>query len=279
MAVTGPDAGTDAFASALAREGAEVIRAPLVRILPPADEAPLRAAAAGLDPYDWIVFSSVNAVTRFTEAARTGTVATDPPVPEERRLRSPGQAPVAGSAGDAAGRERRRVAAVGPATAAAAKAAGFTVAAVPELQVGSAVAGALQSIAPLAGSRVLWPRAAAARRELADALRAAGARLDEVEAYRTELDTAMAVTLAQSVARGEVDALTFTSPSAIRAYAAGGGSVVAATVVAVIGPTTAAAARAAGLPVHLEPGEHTTAALIEALRAFCEQERRTDCGT
>src|SRR6267378_7213730 len=50
----------------LARElealGAEVVAAPTIRIAPLADLAALRAALTRVPPYDWIVFTSQNAV-------------------------------------------------------------------------------------------------------------------------------------------------------------------------------------------------------------------------
>jgi uroporphyrinogen-III synthase len=66
---------------------------------------------------------------------------------------------------------------------------------------------------------------------------------------------------------GELDAITFTAPSAVDSFAdASPGSVRCA--IAVIGPATAAAARARGLRVHVEPEQHIIPALVRALVRF-----------
>ncbi|HET7559814.1 MAG TPA: uroporphyrinogen-III synthase, partial [Limnochordia bacterium] len=50
------------WADALAAEGAAVECVPAIRILPPASSAPLRAACRELTGYEWVAFTSVNAV-------------------------------------------------------------------------------------------------------------------------------------------------------------------------------------------------------------------------
>lgn len=251
MAVTRPAASAAPFAEALADAGAEPVVAPLIRIVGPADPRPLDEAAASLEEYDWLVFTSANAVASMGEAL--GRVAASGG--RSRRY-------VSGNA------SQPRVAAVGVSTAAAARDVGFEVATVPAEQVGAAVAGSMAAVAPLAAARILWPRAEAARTMLGEALRTLGAEVTEIVAYRTMADASAAMVLSDLVRRGAVDVLTFTSPSAVSAYTSAGGSVAPVTVVAVIGPVTAHAARDAGLPVHVEPAERTTAAMIEALRAF-----------
>ena len=49
------------------RAGAEPIEAPMIRIAPPEDYGPLDAACARVGEFDWIVFSSANAVDAFIE--------------------------------------------------------------------------------------------------------------------------------------------------------------------------------------------------------------------
>ncbi len=50
--------------------GAEAIEAPMIRILPPDDYAPLDEACARAGAFDWIVFTSANAVDAFMERLR-----------------------------------------------------------------------------------------------------------------------------------------------------------------------------------------------------------------
>jgi uroporphyrinogen III methyltransferase/synthase len=49
----------------LEERGAVAITAPTIRIAPPHDDAPLREACANVSSFDWIVFTSANAVDRF----------------------------------------------------------------------------------------------------------------------------------------------------------------------------------------------------------------------
>jgi uroporphyrinogen-III synthase len=241
VAVTRPLAASDGFAAALAAAGAVVLRTPTIRIEPVGDEIMLRNAVAGSDGYDWIAFTSATGVARFCELG---------------------------------GRAATRIAAVGPVTATAAHAAGLRVHALPEEYRADEIVAAMTRAGGIVGARVLWPRAEGARRALAVALAAAGATVDELVLYRTVEDLAAGRQLETAVERGQVDVLTFTSPSAVRAYARGrrnrGAGVTVGVTVAVIGPVTAAEARRHGLPVHVEPAEHTTAAMVASLRAFYE---------
>ncbi len=52
--------------------GAEAIEAPMIRILPPEDYAPLDEACARAGGFDWIVFTSANAVDAFMDRLAAG---------------------------------------------------------------------------------------------------------------------------------------------------------------------------------------------------------------
>ncbi len=56
--------------------GAEVLLVPMIGIAPPVDETALRHAAAHAASYDWIVFTSVNAVSAFSAALGSAKPAT-----------------------------------------------------------------------------------------------------------------------------------------------------------------------------------------------------------
>jgi uroporphyrinogen-III synthase len=238
IVVTRAEDGADALAELLRGCGARVLELPLLQLRPPHDPTPLRSAAAQLPDYDWVVFTSANAV-RALGAALPGR-STSLPRP-------------------------RWVAVVGDATArAVVQELGWRVDAVPVGFVGDRIAAAMAAVTPLAGRSVLWPRAAGARMALRDDLEQAGARLNAPEAYRTEPLPEAAAELACRIAAAEVDVVTFTSPSSVRCYAATGADTGAACV-AVIGPSTAAAATAAGIPVHVLPQQHTFRGLVEEL--------------
>ena len=103
-----------------------------------------------------------------------------------------------------------KVAAIGDATAAAARKAGFAVTLVPESYVAESLLKGLTGL--VAGRRVLLARAAVARDVIPDALRRAGAMVDVVDAYRNVMPEDAPERLRSALAAG-IDAATFTSSS------------------------------------------------------------------
>jgi uroporphyrinogen-III synthase len=243
IAVTRPFQEDDPLTARLRERGAHVLQTPLVAIAPVAAGGELDEAAAAIGSYDWVVFTSATAVRALHEALT--------------RQRHRGGLP--------------RIGAVGPATAAAVlELLGEAAVVVPGTHTGGALASALQSAESLAGARVLWPRAAEPREELARELEAAGAELHAPVSYRTVALPGGAERLAARMAAREVDVVTFTSPSAVGALAAQRPDVGGVTV-AVIGPSTAAAAAEQGWPVHVMPPEHTIGAMVDALEARMQE--------
>jgi uroporphyrinogen III methyltransferase/synthase len=239
VVVTRARAQARAARAALEALGAQVLPFPTIALEPVADDAADRAVA-GLGAYDWIAFTSANAVRFFWE-----------------RL---------AAAGLASPQQQVRLAAVGEATAAALAERGARASAMPEVFLGTALADAL---GPLERRRVLLPRSDIGREETAAALRAAGAVVDEVVVYRTV--PARPAPEAWRALEAGVDAVTFTSPSTVRGFLEAGGEAAARAlrqaVIACIGPVTADAVRAAGAPVHVQPARHTAPALVDALEA------------
>jgi uroporphyrinogen III methyltransferase / synthase len=250
VAVTRPASDADQLATLLRLNGAVPVILPLVGVEAATDLAPVAAAISRLSTYDWVVFTSANAV-RVVQA-------------ELRR------------SGTAAGVLPRRTAAVGPATArAVVDLLGWSVDVVPDDFIGAALPAAMAAVAPLRGARVLWPRAAAAQDVLPRELTAAGAKVDAPVAYRTVAHVDAARELTRLLSEASLDVVTFTSPSAVNCLASIS-TETGAAVVAVIGASTAAAARQKGLPVHVEPGQHTIPALVDALREFLRERLATD---
>ena len=246
IVVTRAQAQAGELVTQLRALGAEPLECPAIRIVPPASYAPLDAAIADLAAYDWIVFTSVNGVTAFVE-----------------RLAQAGLPPTALAA--------LRLAAIGPATAEALRAQGLQPAFVPSAYVAEAI---IAEIGDVAGQRMLLPRADIARAALGVGLRAKGAQVDEITAYRT-VAGAGGDRVAAQLRAGTVDALTFTSSSTVRYF---GQSLAALGLraadwqqgphrpaVVCIGPITAQTARDLGWPVDAVAADYTTAGLIAAL--------------
>jgi len=245
--VTRPRDKAGETAARLRKLGAQPIRFPTIDIRPPEDWTALDAAVERLSThhYDWVIFTSTNGVRFFWQRLETAS--------HDARV-------FAGV----------RLAAIGPVTAQELAQHGLRADLVPDQYVAEAI---LDEIGPVEGHRILLPRADIARPALSAGLRDAGAKVDEIAAYRTvPANEDDAGRVHEMLAAGEIDVLTFTSSSTVRNFAAAleplSGHPVPmpeGTLVACIGPITAQTARETGLPVHISAQEHTIEGLLNAL--------------
>ncbi|MSO82508.1 MAG: uroporphyrinogen-III C-methyltransferase [Acidobacteria bacterium] len=232
----------------LTRLGADAIEAPLIRIAPADDLGPLQDAAATPDAFDWIVFTSVNAVDAFMKALLDGGR-------DVRALKGP------------------RLCAVGTGTAEKLAHYHIKVDLVPGEFRAEALVAAIIAAGPVDGARVLLPRADIGREVVADLLRQKGAVVTDVVAYRTILDDTLRdgdPDVYGLLLEGRIDVVTFASPSAVRSFVKIYGAEPAAdllkhTVVASIGPVTTEATRQLDIHVTIQPSTHTIAALVDAI--------------
>lgn len=228
------------LAHELAARGARVLLWPTVRTAPPEDPAALQTARARVGSYDWVVFTSARAVQALIADA----------VPKPGGL---------------------RVAAVGGGTSRALAASGWRV----DLESAGpgAVALARDLVAfGVSGRKLLFPGSSLAGDALVAELRTAGADVDVVTAYRTvELPLPPeAVRWIGQASGGDIDAITFASPSAVRAWsqalsAEEIGDLGRRVVVAAIGETTAVALRTAGWTEFVVAEESSFAGLADCL--------------
>ncbi|HEX5505707.1 MAG TPA: uroporphyrinogen-III synthase [Thermomicrobiales bacterium] len=238
-----------ALAQELRLRGAEPVELPVIAFAPPRDPAPLEAALSGarLPGYDWVIFTSANGVDAVVAALATF-----------------GESPAALA--------RSRLAAIGPATAARLAAHGLAPAFVPARFVAEEVlAGLLQR--GVAGRRVLLPRAEEARDVLPEGLRAAGALVDVVAAYRTVRPEQSPAALDRLA---PIDIVTLTSSSTARNLAALLGArraLLDGALIACIGPITARTAAEVGFPVGLVAGDYSIPGLVRALADHYALER------
>ena len=205
----------------------------VLRIEPPERWDDLDAALRRLADaaYDWLVLTSANGV-RFVWERLAALGLTVP--------------------------DTVRVAVIGPATARALRARGVEPDLMPDAYVAEALADALGDVR---GRRFLLARADRARPTLRERLRARGAHVDEVVAYRT-------VVAPPAAPPPPADVIAFTSPSTVEGFVQtlGQRPLPAHVRIACIGPITAKAARDAGLPVHGVATTYTTEGLIDAIR-------------
>lgn len=238
--------------AALREAGADPVVMPMIRLVPPTETAQVDAALARLADYDVLLFTSANAVRFTVERARERGVSL---------ARLPGE-----------------VVCVGPKTAEAALAAGLPVHRVPQQRFDAegVLEDVLQSLAPR-GKRFLLPRSEIGRDVLPEGLRRAGAEVEAVAVYRNVPAETDGARLRKALGDGELDALTFTSPSTVRHFAAlldaAARKSAARCVVAAIGPLTAAALREIGLAPHVTPERATACELVAQLAAHMAEPR------
>jgi uroporphyrinogen III methyltransferase/synthase len=231
--------------------GADAVEAPMIRMEPPDDYGPLDAACANAGTFNWIIFSSAVAVDAFID----------------RLLKSPLDLRALGGV---------KLCAVGPATADRLARHGLKVDLTPAEYRAEAVIHAISQTTDVRGLRILLPHADIGREVIADELRAQGAEITEVVAYRTvatEPEREGEPDVYHMLLERRLDVVTFTSPSAVRSFVGALGREPAAdllrtTIVAAIGPVTAKAAAQHGIQATIVPDSYTVPALVDAIADY-----------
>lgn len=234
--------------SLLAQHGAAAQAVPLIEITAPDDSAELDAAVLALaaGEVDWVAFTSVNAVAAVLD--RAAALSGQPTVP-------------AGT----------RVAAVGPATALALRAAGIAVDLVPAAG-GSGAALVAEFPTARRSQTVLLPSSEIAAETVPDGLRGKGYTVVTATAYRT-VQRPLPASVAADLRAGRYEAVVVTSPSGVASLA--GAAIAPATAVVAIGQPTAEALRTAGLTCSAVAGSPTDDALVDTLLRLAA-DRTTD---
>lgn len=238
--VTRPRERAEELCFLLEDEGAEVVVLPLLELLPPEDDRPLRAAAEHIQRYPWIVFASPSAVQALVEAVR--------------------------QAGAFDHLERAKLAVVGPRTAQTVREYGLHVTVEATQSTGAGLFADLQPFLK-PSDEVLLPAAQDGRTELVEALVEHGFRATRVAAYRSVPAEAEAAQLKQLMS-SPPHVLLFASPRTAEALLqvsedAGAQLLRSARRVA-IGPTTAQALERLGYPASAVAERPTSEALVEA---------------
>jgi len=232
----------ETLAKKLRQLGAIVAELPTIEFAPPENTKPLDQSIKMLSKYDWLIFTSRHGVQFFS-----------------KRMAALGEPP---------GRLREvKVAAIGPATAAALQSLGKKPDYVPYEFLSSQIARGLGDVK---GKRILLPRTDIASRGLPEELRMQGTSVDEVVVYRTVVPEDLSLDRLLLILKQGLDVVTFTSPSTVRnlahvASVEGLGALLEDVRVACIGPVTADAAKALGVHVDIVASNHTIDNLVEAV--------------
>jgi len=227
----------------LERAGAEPVEVPTIEIQPVEDFCEVDAELARLTEYNWIVFTSTNAVEQLFG-----------------RL-------------DALGRDARqlhgsRLAAIGTATASALSERGIVADLISRESVSQSLIEGLAEQG-VTGRNILLPGAEVRPDRLRLGLERLGADVREVTLYRTVAPSGAGERLAEALESG-VDVVTFTSSSTVTNLAAllgGDAPRLEGAMVACIGRVTAETARKAGLNVDILAEDSTAGGLVNAIVA------------
>ena len=239
--------------------GADPIEAPMIRIVPPTDFAPLDQACADIDQFDWAVFTSGNAVDAFMGRL----LASDADV---RALKNV------------------RLCAIGAGTAERFTRFGIKVDLLPAESRAESVVQALLETGVIEGVRFLLPRADIGREVIGEELRKRGAAVEEVIAYRTVAIDPRARRRAGCLphaARSTHRCRHVHQPVVGEELRGSVGADAAAdllhtTNVAAIGPVTAEAAAQLGIACGIVPSQYTIPALCAAIVASLRNSGRDE---
>jgi uroporphyrinogen III methyltransferase/synthase len=249
IVVTRARAQASDLVSRLAELGAVCHEVPAIRIMPEEDYGPMDRAISEINTYDWLIFTSVNGVDFFFN-----------------RLFHAGL--------DARALGRIRTAVIGPATAERLLGFGIKTDILPDSFRAESVIDAFKK-EPVAGKRMLLPRAKEARPILPVELTRMGAVVDEIPVYHTIRDGEGAEGLITDLAAGNIDMITFTSSSTVTNFKAllpenRFNELIQNVAIAAIGPITADTARENGFPVHVTADQFTIDGLCDAIvRHYC----------
>ncbi len=224
--------------------GAECLEFPTIKIQPPEDYRPLDTAIENLITYDWLIFTSVNAVTFFLE-----------------RLFDTGK--------DVRALHKLRIAAIGPATEKRLSEFGLNTDIVPESYRAESIVAAFSN-QDINGRRILLPRAKEARQILPVELTKMGATVDEIPVYCTAAVDEDATQLIRHLSEKTIDLITFTSSSTVKNFRAlipsqSFKSLLEGVIIASIGPITTDTAGELGFDVHITAESYTIPGLCEAI--------------
>jgi len=232
-------------ANAVRERGAEPLLLPMIEIAPPPEPARFSRAVADMWRYDWVLFTSSNAVEQLRlELSRMGC--------------------------DARAFGNAKVGAIGPKTAETLKQIGIKADVVAQEFVGEGLATAV--LAEGAPRRALLLRALVARDALPDALRAQGTEVTVVAAYETKPLGGAGAELRERLEKGDADAILFTSSSTVtstlEALGAGAQQLLSGITIASIGPITTRTLEAAGLKPNVQASVYTVEGLLDALEEY-----------
>lgn len=253
MVVTRTREQASELVARLEENGADCLEYPTLHMEPVDDYQLLDQALATIDSYQWLLFTSLNAVTWFFKHLWKNGM-------DARNLGGP------------------KIAVVGKATADKLLTYGLKADLIPEKFTGEGLAEALITTG-IEGKKILLPRALKAREILPEMLHTAGAEVVVAPIYQNVPPQGRKDELRERLENGSIDLVTFTSSSTVDNFLT---MVDAASdeelhrlmdpvTIAVIGPITADTVQKHGLQVDIQPEQYTIADMVHSIVAHYQQ--------
>ncbi|OKY75139.1 MAG: uroporphyrinogen-III C-methyltransferase [Desulfobulbaceae bacterium DB1] len=233
--------------SLLEENGANCLEFPTISICPPDSWDALDEALQQLGRFQWLVFTSINAIHAFFG-----------------RLYEKGM--------DTRALASCKIAAVGKVTDDCLRTYGLISDLLPEDFTGEGLAEAFERQG-VAGNEILIPRALKAREVLPERLERAGARVTIVPVYQNKRPEGIHEKLRAKLENKDADIVTFTSSSTVTNFIHMLGvkdqdelqRIMGGIKIAAIGPVTAKTVEANGLKVDIQPETYTIPDLVDAI--------------
>jgi uroporphyrinogen III methyltransferase/synthase len=240
-----------AFAEMLIDRGATAIEFPTIEVVPPENWNELDNAIQTIDTFDWLIFTSANAVRFFMERLRT--------LNKDLRIL-----------------KGVNICTVGPKTSESLESYGLRADLVPAEFKAEGVLAALGGVA-VRGLKFLIPRAKVAREIIPDKLRELGARVDVVTAYENRKPSSDVNRVRKLLDERKISAITFTSSSTVHNFVEIIGkkeykSLLNGVTVACIGPVTAKTAQEYDIKTDIMPKDYTIPALVNEMADFFKKQ-------
>lgn len=232
------------FAELLIDRGATTIEFPTIDVVPPSSWDELDRALSGIETYNWIIFTSANAIRFFMERLRA--------LNKDLRLL-----------------KGVNICVVGPKTAEALESYGLKPDLIPSEFKAEGVLAALGG-KKIKGQKFLIPRAKVAREVIPDKLREAGAEVTVATAYENVRPAGDVERVRKLFREKKISTVTFTSSSTVHNFVEILGqkeykNLMEGVAVACIGPVTAKTAEEFGMKTDVMPKEYTIPALVDAI--------------
>ena len=243
IVITRDHRGNADFAAKIIRRAGNPVAFPTIKLKPLTGTNQFLQTLAKLSDYDWIIFTSANGVTFVLDALRG--------LDKDRRVFA-----------------SAKIAAIGTETAGRLYEFGIKADFVPSVFTSKELGKQLIAFTNLQNKNVLLLRSEFASKELVELLTKAKAQVNDVPVYTIEPEKSDCDWLTQKIAKGEIDWITFASPSAVRAFFEQIPTDLvnsSSAKVASIGPATSEQLKNLGVRTDTKAAEHTIDGLLAAI--------------